>query len=178
MFTFAVLAVMAFALSPIYACGNNQKTSTAKTDMHKTDAKMVSSTDKASCGASKATAQLTSEKGGCSAACIAAHQMSAEQCAKMCPYSTEVRVVSVQSMTCGHCEQKVEAALAKAPGVLKVINVSYKDGIALVAVDKTKANDKTMAQMVTDSGFKAEVQPAVATTTSNEQTKTSTKKSM
>ncbi len=179
MFTFAVLAVMAFTLAPIYACGENQ-TTTAKASVQKTDAKMVTSTDKASCSASRTSAQLAGNKSACTATC-SGKMMSAEHaamCAKMCPYSSEVRVVSIEGMTCGKCEKSVEAALTNAPGVLKVINVSYKDGIALVTVDKNKVCDKTMAKMVADKGFKAEVIPAVATTTSQEQTKTTSKESM
>ena len=210
MFAFAVVAVMAFTMAPIYACGG-EKASTAKAECSKTDAKTISSTDKASCSASKTSAKLASDKASCGAsntsaqlasdkaacaskasaklagdkaACAATcaekgmSQAHAEMCAKMCPTTSEVRVVSIEGMTCGGCESSISATLAKAPGVIKVINVSYQDGIALVAVDKNKVCTKTMAKMVTDKGYKAEVLPAVATTTTDETAKTDTKGSM
>ena len=227
-FTFAMLAVMAFAIAPIYACGGD-KASTAKADVAQTDAKLVSSTDNASCSASKANAKLAGDKAACAsttnaklagdkaacasttdaklagnkaacassanaqlagdkaacasttnaklagdkAACAAAcaskgaSLATAEECATLCSKSSEVRVVSIEGMTCGGCEESIRATLAKAPGVLKVINVSYQDGIALVAVDKNKVCTTTMAKMVTDKGYKAEVIPAVASTTAD-----------
>lgn len=220
-FTFAMLAVMAFAIAPIYACGD--KASTAKADVAKTDAKLVSSTDQAACSASKANAKLAGDKASCAskasntnaklagdkatcasktsttnaklvgdkatcasktsttnaklagdkASCAAAcaskgaSLATAEECATLCSKSSEVRVVSIEGMTCGGCEESIKATLAKAPGVLKVINVSYQDGIALVAVDKNKVCTTTMAKMVTDKGYKAEVIPAVAKTTAD-----------
>jgi copper chaperone CopZ len=104
--------------------------------------------------------------------------MSAEECAKLCgmtpeefnqlcPHQENCGVVklSVEGMTCGGCEQTVSAALEKAPGVYKVVKVDYKEGLALVCVNQKESSDETLAKAVTDTGYKAEVVPAVATTT-------------
>ena len=205
-FSFAMLAVMAFAMAPVYACGGD-KASTAKAD-GKTDAKMISSTsDKATCAsnanaqlandkgtcASKANAQLANDKGSCTDKASAQLTGDKASCAAVCAgkanaqltgdkatcssmkgashasfagalesKSHEVCVVSIEGMTCGGCEESIRSTLANAPGVVKVINVSYQDGIALVAVDKATCCTTTMAKMVADKGYKAEVIPAVA----------------
>ena len=94
--------------------------------------------------------------------------MSKEECQALCKELTatntkwEFRHISVSGMTCGSCESAVTTALTKTPGVLKVIKVDYKTGMALVAVDPTKSQDASLTSAIVNNGFKAEIIPAVA----------------
>ena len=105
-------------------------------------------------------------------------KMSAEECAKICGMTPEeyskmcadkencgVTKLSIKGMTCTGCEQTVSAALEAVPGVYKVVKVDYKEGLALVCVNQKESSDETLAKVVTDKGYKAEVVPAVAKTT-------------
>lgn len=162
----AALALLAFAAGPILAGDEAGCTKSAA--------------EKAACTGKDASAKLTSDKAGCpmmknaaatsgSAACCAAHgqAMSPEECAKLCGKTDgkcEMVNMSVKGMTCGGCEKTVTAALEKTPGVLKVVSVSYKDGTALVCVDPAKCKSEALTTAVSNSGYEAQVVPAVATT--------------
>ncbi len=164
----AVLAILAFSISPILAGDDATTTKPA--------------TEKASCPGKDASATTTSAKGGCpmmknAAATTGAAQctghgtsaaMSPEECAKLCGKDggkCEMVNMSVKGMTCGGCENTITTALEKVPGVLKVVSVSYKEGTALVCIDPTKCKSETLTTAVTNSGYEAKVVPAVATTT-------------
>jgi len=163
-----LLALLAFAVLPAMA-GDDQPT--------------TNTTDKPACTGHSTTGTQTAEKGGCpymkganatqasatGKVCTGkdGKPMSAEECAKLCPAGGKCEMVnmSVKGMTCGGCEGTVTAALEKVPGVLKVVSVSYKDGTALVCVDPTKCEKKTLTTAVVDKGYDAQIVPAVATTT-------------
>jgi copper chaperone len=160
----AALAILAFAVSPILA-GDN-----------------CTAAQKAACAGKEASAKMTSDKGGCpmmknaaattSDAKCTAHGTSAamtpEECAKLCGKDVgkcEMVNMSVKGMTCGGCEYTVTTALEKVPGVLKVVSVSYKEGTALVCIDPTTCKGEALTTAVSNSGYEAQVVPAVATTT-------------
>jgi copper chaperone CopZ len=66
--------------------------------------------------------------------------------------STEEVVLNVNGMTCGGCENKVKSALIECAGV-KDAKVSYKDGKAVVEVEKGKANKEKLIEAVEKVGF-------------------------
>ncbi len=68
--------------------------------------------------------------------------------------STEEVVLNVNGMTCGGCENKVKSALIECAGV-KDAKVSYKDGKAVVEVEKGKANKEKLIEAVEKVGFAA-----------------------
>lgn len=68
--------------------------------------------------------------------------------------STEEVVLNVNGMTCGACENKVKGALIVCEGV-KDAQVSYKDGKAVVEVEKGKANKEKLIEAVEKAGFAA-----------------------
>lgn len=115
-------------------------------------------------------AKLIGDKTHCSktegAICAAKLGMSAEEC-KALYASGEYTLVSmsIKGMTCGGCEGKVTASLEKIPGVIKVGTVSFKDETAFVLVDTKKVPNDLLVSTVTDHGYKVEVIPAVARTT-------------
>ena len=67
---------------------------------------------------------------------------------------TEEVVLNVKGMTCGACENKVKGALIVCEGV-KDAQVSYKDGKAVVEVEKGKANKEKLIEAVEKVGFAA-----------------------
>jgi copper chaperone CopZ len=73
--------------------------------------------------------------------------------------------ISIKGMTCGGCENDVTAALTAVPGVIKVVSVSHKDGLAVVCTDKTKCESGSLTKAVSAKGFEAKIMPAVAKTT-------------
>ncbi|MDF1544372.1 MAG: cation transporter [bacterium] len=127
-----------------------------------------------SCSGHKATktdAKLTSVKETCdagdAAACAKKLGISKEECQALCKElgdNCDFTQISIKGMTCGGCESGVKTALMTAPGVRKVVRVSYKDELAVVAVDRAKFCEQTATKMITDQGYKAEIIPAVATT--------------
>ena len=130
----AALIVGAFATSDIFASGTPQ----AK-----------------SCGGTIATTKAVSAD----AAALA------KECAKLCKKDDkcEFTTISVKGMTCGGCEKSLTATLSKFDGVLKVINVSHKDGVAEICYDPDKTSGDALAQIISNKGYRAEVVPAVAT---------------
>ncbi len=67
---------------------------------------------------------------------------------------TEEVVLNVKGMTCGGCENRVKGALIGCAGV-KDAQVSYKDGKAVVEVEKGKANKEKLIEAVEKVGFTA-----------------------
>ncbi|MFZ1684992.1 MAG: cation transporter [Candidatus Zixiibacteriota bacterium] len=168
----ACLALLALVAAPTFACGENGKSASTTT----TDGKLVSADGKASCDGAKATsadakacdaakgAKMTSADG--KASCAAHGSMTSADGAKCTAAdgkNCEMVNMSVSGMTCGGCESTVRASLEKIPGVIKVVNVSYKDKVALVCVDPTKCKKDMLTTAVTNNGYEAQIIPAVAT---------------
>ncbi|MEK7774791.1 MAG: cation transporter [Candidatus Zixiibacteriota bacterium] len=162
----AVVAMMAMALAYTVVAGEKGS---------------CTAEQKAACEAKGEKASMTSATGEKSCAGMSMAQcdkmcdgMSKEECAALCKELTatnakwEMRHISVTGMTCGGCESSVTTALTKTPGVLKVIKVDHKTGMALVAVDPAKSQDASLTSAVVNNGFKAEIIPAVAHTTTGD----------
>jgi copper chaperone CopZ len=174
---FALLAVFALVLAPSasFACGENAEKTSAKAQCSsKTNATQASS--KAACGSKTDAIQAGAKTSGdlkyCSpsavAACAEKLGVSEEECKALCE-SGKVKLItiSIDGMTCNGCETSVKTALLKTEGVLNVNAVSYKTGQAIVYVDASKVKDEFLTKAVANKGFKAEIIPAVATTTTS-----------
>lgn len=61
---------------------------------------------------------------------------------------------SVAKMTCGSCASKIDAALAKVPGVGEV-RVNVGGGTATVTYAESRVSPETLAQTITAAGFPA-----------------------
>lgn len=61
--------------------------------------------------------------------------------------------IKVKGMTCGHCEQAVSKALAKVPGVTKVVRVDRVQGEAVV---EGPAAPAALVAAVAEEGYQAE----------------------
>jgi len=68
-------------------------------------------------------------------------------------------------MTCVGCENALTKTLGSVDGVLNVIRVSHKDGIAELCINPTKVKDDDLTKVVVAKGYKAEIIPASITTT-------------
>ena len=153
---------------------------------------MVSAGD--NCGAKK-TSEKTAMKSSCSGSDVTAKLISGDK--KHCDYSAkdcgayctpeecaewaktcekygdkaEIRMISVKGMTCAGCENSIKATLTSTPGVLDVVKVSHKKGVAIVIVDKNTAKNDALTTSVVNKGYEAQIIPAVATTTDNAEVK-------
>lgn len=65
---------------------------------------------------------------------------------------TETAVLTVEGMTCGHCQKRVADALGKVKGVKKAV-VDLTAGTATVEFVPTKVTSAQLAQAVTDAGY-------------------------
>lgn len=151
---FALLAFAAFISlpNPAYACGGDKANTTKSASVDKANAKLVSAKG-SSCDAS-AKAACT---GKASAQSASADKMTKSEA----KFATAQ--FSVKGMTCGGCEHSVTAALNKVDGVVKVEEVSHVSGKAVVDYDPAKCNAESLAKVISDKGFAAQVVPAVAT---------------
>jgi copper chaperone CopZ len=142
----AALAILAVVSMPAYAgpgCGKGDKPACSAIGF------------KAACG--------DADKG----VCMTKYGMTEEDCKEVCTTlagNCDFAEISIKGMTCNGCETILTTALEKVPGVAKVVMISYKDGKAVVAVDRKKAKDDFLVKAVADNGYKAEIIPAVATT--------------
>lgn len=130
---------------------------------------------KSACSAAKTTTKLAASKeapsvdakAGCpySKGASGNAQLTAEEHARLCKSDgkCEFTTISVKGMTCGGCEQSVSATLTEVPGVLKVLKVSYQDGLAEVCFDPAKTTGEALTTAVTNKGYQAEIVPAVVT---------------
>ncbi len=75
----------------------------------------------------------------------------------------ETTSLNISGMTCGGCESSITTALMKQEGVIKVVSIDHKSGLATVCFDPTKVESANLAKLVTSKGYKAEVIAAVAT---------------
>lgn len=98
--------------------------------------------------------------------CLKLYGITMEECKKMCAdhENCGLTKISVKGMTCGGCESQVTSALSKVDGVNKVIKVDHKEGFALVCADPTKVDMKVLTAAVINTGYQAEIIPAVART--------------
>ena len=92
--------------------------------------------------------------------------MTSEEHARLCKShgKCEFTAISIKGMTCGGCEQSVSAALTEVSGVLKVVRVSYEEGVAEVCFDPNKTTGEALTTAVANTGYKAKIAPAVVTT--------------
>ncbi len=176
MFGVLILAVVAFAISPLIAEG--EKTDSSK----KIDAvKKSCSTkaDKASCSASARNTSAES-KGYCSEAdmkaCAEKAGMTLEEY-KAKHKDHAMRTISIEGMTCGSCENSVKEALLKVDGVNRIISISHVDKNAIVCIDATKNSNEALVKAVADKGYSAEIIPAVAKSESSDDSRKANSKS-
>jgi len=124
---------------------------------------------KATCSVSETGAHQVDAK-ACSPAekeaCAAKLGISVEECEAMCKSGSLTMInMSVKGMTCAGCEADVKTALQAVPGVMNVGEVSHKSGSATVFFDTRKGKSDAVVSAVVNKGYKAEIIPAVATTT-------------
>lgn len=62
--------------------------------------------------------------------------------------------LAVKGMTCGHCAQTVEKALASAPGV-RSATVHLESGAAEVEYDETRVSPEQLTAAVSAQGYDA-----------------------
>lgn len=69
---------------------------------------------------------------------------------------TEKKSLTVEGMTCGHCEQRVEKAVGQIDGVKKV-KASHTDQTVEIAYKKgTPISDTDIEKAIAELGFKVE----------------------
>ncbi len=152
----AALALIAFVGTSASACGGSESCG----------AKASKTTNASDVKAECPKGNMEGCNKGDMEACAKKMGVSVEECMKMCSEkgSMTMHKISIQGMTCGNCEETVTSALEAVSGVNKVVSVSYKDGNAVVCVNKDKTNTETLTKAIADKGFKAEIIPAVAKT--------------
>lgn len=70
--------------------------------------------------------------------------------------SKEKITLSVEGMTCEHCEMRVRNALAEVDGVKKVVKVDRGASEAVVSVaDKESVSKDALVQAVAEAGYTA-----------------------
>ena len=90
-----------------------------------------------------------------------------DDCSKDCKIAgakCEMVSMSIEGMTCGSCEKSLTTVLSEIDGVLKVKSISHKTGQAVVCIDASKVKQSMLTTAVVNKGYKAEIIPAVATT--------------
>lgn len=60
--------------------------------------------------------------------------------------------LKIEGMSCGHCRQAVERALAAVPGVERVVEVSVAQGTARI---EGSADPRALVAAVEEEGYKA-----------------------
>jgi copper chaperone CopZ len=143
----AVLAIMLFVSMQVYS----GEGCTAKAEKAQTTATATTVT----------AANLTA------AECAAKCGITPEECAKLCGTKENCGFteMDIKGMTCGGCENAVTTALEAVPGVIKVVKVDHKEGLALVCADLQKCTTDDLTKAVSSKGFEASVVPAVAVST-------------
>ena len=110
-------------------------------------------------------------------ACAAKLGISVEECEAMCKSGSLTMInMSVKGMTCAGCEADVKTALQAVPGVMNVGEVCHKSGSATVFFDTSKGKSDAVVSAVVNKGYKAEIIPAVATTTTGSDAKMASSK--
>ena len=67
--------------------------------------------------------------------------------------------ITVEGMTCEHCEMKVRTALSNVEGVKKVVKVDHNDSVAVVSTKSgSDVSTDALVQAVSDAGYTASAQ--------------------
>ena len=143
---FSLMLVAAFVFAPVssFACG-----------------------DKSAQAAPTAGNHMMGAKGQCTpgeaSACAAKMGLPIEECQKLCATGEYTMVsMSVKGMTGTDSESKISTGLSQLPGVVKVGKVSYQEGTAYVMIDPKKVKNEELVKVVGDSGYQAEIIPAMS----------------
>jgi len=155
--TLAALALFALVSGDALACGASEASTKSTCSAAKTTVKLASSEDASSVNTRAACPYSKDASGNI--------QLTAEEHARLCKGDgkCEFTAISIKGMTCGGCEKSVSAALTEVPGVLKVLRVSYQDGLAEVCFDPNKTTGEALTTAVANTGYQAEIAPAVVT---------------
>jgi len=80
-----------------------------------------------------------------------------------CDYKGKCESTSLKitGMTCGGCESSITTALMEQEGVIKVVSIDHKTGLATICFDPTKVESDKLAHLVTKKGYQAEVMASV-----------------
>jgi mercuric transport protein len=62
--------------------------------------------------------------------------------------------LSVKTMTCGSCKQKIEASLSKVPGIQEV-RIDVKKKLAVITFEPGKTTTDALIGAVKEAGFEA-----------------------
>jgi copper chaperone CopZ len=173
----AMVAILAFAAAPIFACG--EKASTANAE--KASSKGYSCSSSKGTGTSASLVSSDSKANFCYSTaakeCAEAMGMTEEECIALCKSGKLTMVnMSIDGMTCGGCENSLTASLMKVPGVVYVHSISHKTGTASVYLDTREGKSDAVVTAVTNKGYTAEIIPAVATAETTTGTKTANSK--
>jgi len=161
--TLAALALFALVSGDALACGASEASTKSACSAAKTTAKLAASKEAPSTGA-RACCPYAKICCPHSKGAFGEVQLTSEEHARLCKShgKCEFTAVSVKGMTGSECERSVSAALTEVPGVLKVLKVSYQDGLAEICFDPNKTTGETLTTAVANKGYKAEIVPAVA----------------
>ncbi len=154
--TLTALALFALASGDALASGTSKASTESACNATMTAAKLTASKEAPSVDA-KAGCPYSKGASGCA-------QLTSEEHARLCKGDgkCEFTTISIKGMTCGGCEQSVSAALTEVPGVLKVVGVSYEEGVAEVCFDPNKTTGEALITAVANKGYQAKIVPAVA----------------
>ena len=161
--TLAALALFALVSGDALACGASEASTKSACSATKTTAKLASSEDASSVN-TKACCPYAKICCPHSKGAFGEVQLTSEEHARLCKGDgkCEFTTISIKGMTCGGCEKSISAALTEVPGVLKVLRVSYQDGLAEVCFDPNKTTGETLTTAVANTGYQAKIAPAVA----------------
>ena len=128
------------------------------------------------CGGTKAKTSTVGCAKTCAVPCGTKADVKAKTDGKLigakadCDYKgkCETASLNITGMTCGGCESSITTALMNQDGVIKVVSIDHKTGLATVCFDPTKVESDNLAKLVTKKGYKAEITSAVATGESGE----------
>lgn len=161
--TLAALALFALVSGDALACGDCKASTKSTCSAAKTTAKLTASKEAPSTGAK---ACCPNAKICCphSKGAFGEVQLTSEEHARLCKGDgkCEFTAISIKGMTCGGCEKSVSAALTDVSGVLKVVRVSYEEGVAEVCFDPNKTTGEALTTAVANIGYQAKIVPAVA----------------
>lgn len=165
--TLALILGFALALAPQFSsacCGYKAKSADATKVSG--EVKMVNSGSW--CGAYK-TSEAKAQMVGSGCGVSKTTEATTANADTHCDYTGKCATLtlSVVGMTCSGCESSVKEALMSDKGVIRVVSVDYKAGKAVVCYDPDKVESSKLAALVSDKGYKAEIMPAVATSTTD-----------
>jgi copper chaperone len=65
---------------------------------------------------------------------------------------TERKIIQVEGMACGGCEQSIQNAVGRLDGVERV-QADHTTGRVEVTLDPTAVDDTTLRERITDAGY-------------------------